>query len=92
MNWQRERAAMHRTKVESSNILSVGYDRATKTLEVEYAHGGIYQYADTKADEYAALIAAKSKGRYLQQHFVKAGRAYQKLEPEGEGLSDEQCP
>ena len=84
MNWQRERAAMHRTKVESSNILSVGYDRATKTLEVEYAHGGIYQYADTKADEYAALIAAKSKGRYLQQHFVKAGRAYQKLEPEGE--------
>ena len=84
MNWQRERAAMHRKKVESSNILSVGYDRATKTLEVEYAHGGIYQYADTKADEYAALIAAKSKGRYLQQHFVKAGRADQKLEPEGE--------
>lgn len=77
---------MHRTTVDSSNVKSIGFDRASGTLEVEYLHGGVYQYADVKPDDYAALMGAKSKGRYLQEQFVKAGRSYQKIEPEGEAL------
>lgn len=75
--------SMHRTKVESSNVKSVGFDREQGLMEVEYRSGGIYQYADVKPEEYAALLAAESKGRHLQRHFVQAGRAYARVE-EGE--------
>ena len=75
---------MHRTAVTSSNVKSVGFDRASGVLEVEYLNGNVYHYPETKPEDYAALLASKSKGRHLQQHFVKAGRAYQKLGPEGE--------
>ena len=73
---------MHRTKIESSNVASVGFDRASGLLEVEYHSGKIYHYPDTSADEYAALLAAESKGRHLQRHFVQAGRPHAKIEQE----------
>lgn len=67
---------MHRTAVQSSNVKSVGFDREQQLMEVEFHSGGIYQYADVKPGEYAALLAAESKGRYLNQYFVGAGRPY----------------
>ena len=73
---------MHRTTVESSNVASIGFDREAGILEVAYTSGGLYQYADVKPDEYAALMAAESKGRYLQRHFVREGRAYTRVEEE----------
>ena len=73
---------MHRTKVDSSNVESVGFDRESGLLEVEYRSGKVYQYTDVKPDEYAALLAAESKGRHLQRHFVQAGRPYAKIEQE----------
>mgnify|MGYP001593409864 CR=1 FL=1 len=76
---------MHRTKVESSNVESVGFDRESGLLEVEYRSGKVYQYTDVKPDEYAALLAAESKGRHLQRHFVQAGRDYAKVEQEETG-------
>ena len=71
---------MRRTKVESSNVESVVFDRDAGILEVAYRSGKIYQYADVKPDEYAALLAADSKGRFLQRHFVQEGRAYLQME------------
>ena len=76
---------MHRTKVESSNVAAVGFDRESGILEVEYTNGTIYQYPNTKPDAYAGLMGAKSKGRYLHQYFVQPGRDYVKVEPETEG-------
>ena len=73
---------MHRTDVESSNVKSVGFDRTSGLLEVEYRNGKIYHYPATSADEYAALMAAESKGRYLQRHFVQSERAYARVEEE----------
>ena len=75
---------MHRTKVESSNVESVGFDRASGLLEVEYKGGKIYHYPATSADEYAALLAAESKGQYLHRHFVQTGRAYARVEEKKE--------
>ena len=75
---------MHRTKVESSNVKSLGFDREAGVLEVEYHSGKVYQYADVKPDEYAALMAADSKGRHLQRHFVQAGREYERVAQEME--------
>ena len=73
---------MHRTKVESSNVKALGFDREAGVLEVEYPSGHIYQYTDVKPDEYAALLAAESKGRHLNRHFVQAGLAYTRVEEE----------
>lgn len=35
---------MNRILVQSSNILSIGYDSAGQMLEIEFVGGGIYQY------------------------------------------------
>lgn len=75
---------MHRTVVQSSNVKSVGFDREQWLMEVEYQSGGIYQYQDVKPDEYAALLAAESKGRHLRLHFIQAGKTYARVERGGE--------
>ena len=56
---------MKRTKVDSSNLASVGYDPAKQILEIEFNHGGIYQYFDVPLDEYDGLMAADSHGSYF---------------------------
>lgn len=61
---------MHREKVESSNVASVGYDPRTKTLEVEFHTGVVYTYADVPGQEYAGFIAAESKGLYLRHKII----------------------
>ena len=35
---------MQRDYVSSSNIVSVGYDPASETLEIEFQSGAVYQY------------------------------------------------
>ena len=47
---------MHRTRVSSSSIASVGYRLASRTLELEYRGGGIYQYLDVPPLEYDSLM------------------------------------
>lgn len=51
--------------VDSSNLVSVGYDSDSMTLEVEFGSGSIYQYFDVPAVEYEQLIAASSVGSYF---------------------------
>jgi hypothetical protein len=56
-----------RTSVASSAIASLGYDEPTRTLAVEFAHGGLYHYFDVPPHVYAELIAAPSLGRYVAE-------------------------
>jgi hypothetical protein len=56
---------MKRQSVESSNLASVGYDAENEILEVEFKHGGVYQYFDVPNDEYEALMNADSHGKYF---------------------------
>lgn len=55
-----------RTLVESSSLASVGYEPESQVLEVEFRHGGVYQYFDVPASTHSSLLGAKSIGR----HFV----------------------
>jgi KTSC domain len=57
---------MKREHISSSMMASVGYDAHTRTLEIEFVRGGVYQYLDVPAPEHEALIAATSKGRFFQ--------------------------
>ena len=70
---------MNRTSVSSSNLASVGYDPNTQTLEVEFLHGGIYQYTDVPLSVYEGLMAASSHGSYFDQNVKKAGYSYRKI-------------
>jgi hypothetical protein len=56
---------MRRQAVVSSNLASVGYDAATQTLEIEFHHGGVYQYFDVPQAAHDGLMNAGSKGRYF---------------------------
>jgi hypothetical protein len=51
--------------VESSNIVSVGYDPARYLLEIEFRDGGIYQYARVASHIHQGLMDATSKGGFF---------------------------
>jgi hypothetical protein len=66
---------MNRTPVTSHNVASVGYDRDTMTLEVEFRNGSVYQYFDVPDAVYRELVSASSVGTYLSQN-IKASYRY----------------
>ena len=55
---------MEREPVTSSNVVSLGYDANTETLEVEFKNG-IYQYYNVPQTIYEQMIAADSIGKFL---------------------------
>lgn len=59
---------MDRLVVNSSNLASVGYDAATQTLEIEFNHGGVYQYYNVDESVYTDLISAGSIGSYFSHN------------------------
>lgn len=56
---------MKRQDVDSSMLASVGYDEKSKTLEVEFNRGAVYQYFDVEKEVYNDLINADSVGSYF---------------------------
>ncbi len=62
---------MQRDLVSSSNILSIGYDETSQTLEVEFQNSGIYQYYNVPLHIYEQLMAAPSKGQFLNTYITK---------------------
>ncbi len=59
---------MDRQPVDSSNLSSVGYDAETETLEVEFRHGGVYQYFRVPPATHRSLLEAPSLGSYFNKH------------------------
>jgi len=59
---------MDRTPVISSNLKSVGYDMNTKTLEIEFKNGSVYQYYEVPLDVYEGLMKAPSHGKFFHAH------------------------
>jgi len=63
-------AEVLRQAVESQIVASVGYDRKTRLLEVEFRNGWIYEYEDVPAAVHTELMAAASHGGYLKRLIV----------------------
>lgn len=59
---------IQRTPVESTSLASIGYDRATKLLEIEFRSGAVYRYLAVPEAVHRAFMTADSKGRYFAQH------------------------
>lgn len=55
-----------RQSVNSSMILSVGYDKEAPVLEIEFRRGlRVYRYFDVPEFLYQGLLAARSKGQFF---------------------------
>lgn len=70
---------MERVPVSSTNLASVGYDASSAVLEVEFNHGGVYQYSGVPEEIHQGLMCAGSHGTYFDQFIKKAGFAYAKV-------------
>lgn len=70
---------MERVPVSSSNLASVGYDANNAVLEVEFNHGGVYQYSGVPEEIHQGLMTAGSHGSYFDQFVKKAGYSYGKV-------------
>lgn len=69
---------MNRTPVSSSNVISVGYDPGTLTLEVEYKGDSVYQYFDVPETVYQELLRASSIGQFMHAN-IKNNYRYAKV-------------
>ncbi|MFQ5911262.1 MAG: KTSC domain-containing protein [Thermoplasmata archaeon] len=59
---------MIRKPVESSNLISVGYDSKSATLEIEFRSGDVYRYFDVAESLYVKLMEAPSHGKFFHAH------------------------
>ncbi|WP_112236690.1 KTSC domain-containing protein [Kribbella monticola] len=56
---------MRRRPVDSASVRSVGYSMSSRTLEIEFVNGSVYQYFDVPQPTYAGLLAASSIGNFV---------------------------
>jgi len=68
---------MRRVWIDSSSIASIGYEAAARELEIEFRESGdVYRYFDVPEEEYAAILAADSRGTYFNQVFKERNYRY----------------
>jgi len=70
---------MDRIPVQSSNLVSVGYDPTSSTLEIEFHSGRVYQYFAVPLHIYEGLMSSASKGTYFDQYIKKAGFPFSRI-------------
>lgn len=59
---------MKRVRILSSSVVrSIGYEGRTRTLEVGFTSGEVYQYLDVDPSDVEAFLAADSKGTFLNE-------------------------
>jgi hypothetical protein len=74
---------VERRPVESEALRSVGYDRRSRVLEIEFTSGAVYRYLGVPEQTHAALMRAESLGGFFSEHIRDAGFMLDRLaEPE----------
>ena len=56
---------MEREQVSSSNLVSIGYEPESETLEVEFKTSGVYQYFNVPMFMHERLMTADSVGKFF---------------------------
>ena len=59
---------MERRPVASSSIVAVGYDPASRVLEIEFRKGSTYRFFDVPEFLYRGLMLAPSKGSFYNRN------------------------
>jgi hypothetical protein len=63
--------------VDSSVLVSVGYDSDGLVLEMEIVGGAVYQYFDVPEPVFLELMSATSHGKYYNQNIRNSYRCAQ---------------
>jgi hypothetical protein len=58
---------MAREYVTSTSIVWIDFDAGARTLEIEFVSGGVYRYLGVPPATWRALLAAESKGRFVNE-------------------------
>lgn len=72
---------MLRIPVESSDIVSIGYDAKEHVLEIEFGGGRVYQYTDVTPDVHERFMRADSCGTYFNA-FINGRYRYHRIQEE----------
>jgi len=70
---------MKRQNLNSSNIISIGYDENLSVLEVEFKQGWVYQYENVPASVYNGLMQASSHGEFFDAYVKKGGYRFKRV-------------
>ncbi|HEU0259850.1 MAG TPA: KTSC domain-containing protein [Burkholderiales bacterium] len=62
---------MQRKRVNSSKIRSVGYDEATRTLEVEMSNGQVFQYSGVYPEVHRRFMAAPNPTSFFDDKIAE---------------------
>jgi KTSC domain len=73
-----EAGQIERVPVESSSLVSIGFDRKARALEVEFRSGARYRYLAVPPTVFEEMKKASSKGRYFAQ-FIRGKYEFQRL-------------
>ena len=57
---------MERKRISASNIRSVGYDPASRVLEIEFTSGTILQFTGVSPEVHRQFMNAPSPGSFYQ--------------------------
>jgi len=71
---------MRRSNVTSNAFRTVGYDPATRTLEIEFHNGRRYAYAGVSTHTHMRMVNADSVGDFFHKT-IKNKFKYQELPP-----------
>jgi non-canonical purine NTP pyrophosphatase (RdgB/HAM1 family) len=73
---------MQRLPVDSSDIVSIGYDPSEKNLEIEFREGRIYRYFEVPQSTYDHFRDANSYGGYFNAH-INGYYRYRRIDETG---------
>jgi hypothetical protein len=62
---------VERKRVNSSKLRAVGYDEASRTLEIEMSNGQIYQYAGVYPEVYRRFMAAPNPTAFFDDKIAE---------------------
>lgn len=66
------------TPLKSTSIKSVGYSRTSKTLEVEFPSGAVYEYYNVPEEFFHELCNHANPGKFMSLN-IKGNFDYSKL-------------
>ncbi|HSW66631.1 MAG TPA: non-canonical purine NTP pyrophosphatase [Bacillota bacterium] len=78
---------MQRIAVESSDLVSIGYDPKERVLEIEFKEDRVYQYFDVAPDVYERFMRTESYGEFFYA-FINRQYRYRRVGKAPEQASD----
>jgi hypothetical protein len=57
---------MERKRLSSGKLRAAGYDESTRTLEIEFANGDVFEYKSVSRELYRQLMASPSPSSFYE--------------------------